>query len=34
MVGKNNFSSGALDARQGFQDNSLFIQPTARAPTP
>src|SRR5258708_8242788 len=28
MVGKNNFSSGALDTRQDFQDNSLFIQPT------
>src|ERR1700674_2037286 len=28
MVGKNNFSSGALDAREDFQDNSLFIQPT------
>src|SRR5712692_8307806 len=28
MVGKNNFRSGALDAREDFQDNSLLIQPT------
>src|SRR5712691_4219888 len=28
VVGKNDFRSGALDARQNLQDNSLFIQPS------
>src|SRR5436190_1809884 len=27
VIGKNDFCSGALEARQDFQDNSLFIQP-------
>src|SRR5260370_17595166 len=27
MVGKNDFRSGALDAGQNFQHNSLFVQP-------
>src|SRR5438132_1180377 len=28
VIGKNDFCSGALEARQDFQDNSLLIQPT------
>src|SRR5713226_8250959 len=28
VVGKNDFRSGALNARQNLQDNSLFIQPS------